>query len=63
MTRGPESTSHAGIDLVPRLLNDADATIPGTDAFLIVDTTDPSTIDLDAIESKLRALLWPSESS
>ena len=63
MSPGPESTAHAGIDLVPRLLNDADATIPGTDAFLIVDTTDPSTIDLDAIDSKLSVLLWPSESS
>lgn len=63
MSPGPESTAHARNGLVPRLLNDADAPIPGTDAFLIVDTTDPSTIDLDAIESKLRALLWPSESS
>ena len=50
-------------EFIPRLLNDADALIPGTDAFLTVDTTDPSTIDLDAIVSKLRAQLWPNESS
>ncbi len=46
-------------EFVPRLLTEEDGLVSGTDAALTVDTTEPASIDIDAIIGQVAALLWP----
>ncbi|MCC6704736.1 MAG: ATP-binding protein [Thermomicrobiales bacterium] len=46
-------------EFLPRLLTADDPLIPGVDAALTVDTSDPAQLDYAAILTELRALLWP----
>jgi predicted kinase len=47
-------------EFVPYLLGAEDSLIPGTDAALVIDTTDAHAIDILAIADSLRRLLWPA---
>lgn len=47
-------------EFVPRLLNDVDGLVSGTDGALTVDTTEPASIDIAEIDRQISALLWPT---
>lgn len=48
-------------EFVPRLLSADDSLIPGTNGALVIDTTDPGSIDIPDIADSLRQLLWPPD--
>ena len=48
---------------IPQLRRADDRMLSTTDAYLIVDTTDPNAVDTPSITTRLRQLLWPDERS
>jgi predicted kinase len=44
---------------IPELRRAHDRMLSTTDAYLIVDTTDPNSVDREDVTTRLRALLWP----